>query len=247
MPPPPRTPSERARQIVFAYGGAQKAMLIIGVVFTLVGLCLGGLFGITVPFELQLDFGGPGQAVGVVQSAELDRSSRINGRHPTTITYAFELDGGRLEGSSTTIDERLQRLERGARVPIEYVAGSPSISRVKGTTYGFFGYFGLFPLIFALIGLPMALLARRANQREIRAFTHGEATLGNLLSFELNRSVRVNRRHPWELRWEFFVDDRRFTGELSSLEPGLLDPFAVERPVVLFDPKDPAVNTLWIP
>ena len=246
VPPAPRTPSAAARQIVFAYAGAQRAMIVLGAVFTLLGAGLTIAFGFMVPAELLLDLTGV-PAEGVVTASKLDRNTRINGHHPTDVAFRYDVAGRSYEASSSTTDRRLEGVSRGARVAIVYAPARPGLAKLQGGFLGLMGYAGLFPLLFALVGLPMALLARRSNQREIRAFTRGEPVLGRLLSFDLNRAVRINKRHPWELRWEFHVNGQRYTGSLSSMDRAVLEPYAVEAPVVLYDPAAPAVNTLWIP
>src|SRR5262245_39726212 len=54
-PPPPRTPSQQARQIIFAYQGSQRITLIIGLVFMGIGLVVGLVFGAGAFADIALD------------------------------------------------------------------------------------------------------------------------------------------------------------------------------------------------
>src|SRR5262245_22492439 len=52
IPPAPREPSPRARKLVFGYQGAQGARLLIGLIFTGIGLLITTVFGWGMPTDL---------------------------------------------------------------------------------------------------------------------------------------------------------------------------------------------------
>lgn len=246
VPPPPRVPSPAAKRLVFAYAGGQQALLLIGVIFTLVGTLVGCGLGMGVPVDLAISVAG--QTVdGTVTNVGVDRHVEINGEHPTLVSYRYRAAGQSFTAETSTMNEQAAHLRPGSRVTVEVLRASPGLSRLAGESYSVFGVFGLFPLLFAVIGLPMALHARAANQREIRAYTQGEATIGKLLSFDMDRTVRINRRHPWMLRWEYFVDGHRYTGSLSAMDHDVLAPYATDELAILYDPAEPSTNTLYVP
>ena len=110
-----------------------------------------------------------------------------------------------------------------------------------------FGYGGLFVLLFPVLGLVLAFFAVRSNRREIRAFVHGEPARAKVVFFGPDRSVQINGRNPFRLAWEFRVAERIFSGSLSSMSMLALEDLGkAEEIVVLYDPADPEVNTVWV-
>lgn len=244
IPPAPREPTPRARELIFKYQGAQKGMLLIGVIFALFGgaFCIPFAWG--VPIDLMIATTGA-QRHGRVISTQVDTSISSNGRHPTTIRFFYTtVDGQRFEtessswGSVPAADEP---------VPIQVSSLNPAWARVAGTTRAPFGYGALFVLVFPLVGLLLAGFAVRSNRREIRAFTHGEATEGKVVYFGADRSTRINGRNPFKVDWEFRVGEGIFTGSLSSMRMLALEELGKQETiVVLYDPVDPSINTAWV-
>ena len=110
------------------------------------------------------------------------------------------------------------------------------------------GWFALFLLVFVLVGLLLLVSAVRSNRREIRAFKHGRATVGRVTRFGPDTSVKVNGRHPTVLAWEFDVAGKAYAGSLSHMDGGVLSPLvAGERVPVVYDERDPAANTIYVP
>ena len=110
-----------------------------------------------------------------------------------------------------------------------------------------FGYGALFVLLFPILGLVLAFFAVRSNRREIRAFVHGEPARAKVVFFGADRSVQINGRNPIRLSWEFRVAESIYSGSLSSMSMLALEDLGkAEEIVVLYDPADPAVNTVWV-
>ena len=173
---------------------------------------------------------------------------QINGRNPTLIRFAYTVDGRRYEGESSTLDGTLIGEARPeASIPIQISSVNPQWARVAGSTRSMFGYGGLFVLLFPILGLVLAFFAVRSNRREIRAFVHGEAARAKVVFFGADRSVQINGRNPIRLNWEFRVAESIYSGSLSSMSMLALEDLGkAEEIVVLYDPADPAVNTVWV-
>jgi hypothetical protein len=247
IPPPPREPSPRARDLVFRYQGTQKALLLVGAIFAAVGTAMAIPFCWGLPSDLALAAAGRAQH-GRVLSAELDRSVRINGRNPTAIQFSYSVDGVKYQGQSSTTDRALAAQARpDDSVPIEVSGLNPRWSRVTGSTRSMLGYAGLFVLIFPLVGFLLVGFAARSNRREIRAFVHGQPVKAKRVFAGLDRSTTINGRNPFRVDWEFRVDGSIYSGSISSMSTLALEDFAkAQELTVLYDPADPSVNTLWV-
>jgi hypothetical protein len=248
VPPAPRTPSAHARKLVYRYTGTQFALLLIGVVFLLVGLGFGVGFNWGVWKDAAILLGGR-TTEATIESAELNRNVSINDEHPTTVRYAYEVDGVQYQGSTSVLDPGFGENPTGTRVTIEYAASRHDWSRLQGETASVFGYFGLFALVFPLVGGVLFVTAVRSNRREIRAFSQGTPAVARVTSAGYDHSVKVNGSHPFVVRWEFQAEGGSFTGSLSSMSRDALEEVTGRNPaevVVLYLPGDPATNTLWV-
>jgi len=247
VPPPPREPSPQARELIFRYQGGQQIMLIGGAIFAAFGLMFVIPFCWGLPSDVMIAAGGRAQH-GRVLSRELDRSTKINGQSPTLIRFAYSVDGQRYEAESRTLDSDLIRSAApDTTVPIQVAAVNPRWARVAGTTRSFFGYGALLVLIFPAIGFLLVGLAVRSNRRDIRAFVNGVPVAARVVRFGPDLSTRVNGRHPFQVCWEFRVEERIYSGSLSSMSMLALEDLGkAQELVVLYDPADPSINTAWV-
>ncbi len=245
VPPSPRQPSARARKLVFGYRGSQGAKLILGIVFTLMGLLFTAIFCWGVPVDVYLLAAGK-QVEGAVVGTEVQTHITVNDEHPTLISFTYELDGKLFQGSSSSLDyELIDRAQPGAKLPVEAAGG---FARVKGTTYAAFGYLPMFVLIFPVVGLFFLISTVRSNRREIEAFVNGIPTLARVVYSGQDFSVKVNGRSPFKVAWEFNAQDGKvYKGELTSMDraelDGLID--AQDIPVVYLR-EDPKTNTAYV-
>src|SRR5262249_25199515 len=99
VPPPPRQPSARAKDIVFAYQGSQKVMLLIGAMFLAMGMLFAVIFCWGLPVDIAIALGGR-PTTGTVTSTEVQRNVTVNGRHPSLIHFRYQVNGAWHEGSS---------------------------------------------------------------------------------------------------------------------------------------------------
>jgi len=247
VPPPPREPSPRARELIFRFQGADKVFLLVGVIFTAVGLGLTIPFCWRVPSDLAIAAGGH-ERHGRVLSREEDRSTTINGRHPVVIRFAYSVAGTRYEAQSSTINREVMRAAAADEtIPIQVSGLNPQWARVAGTTRSIFGYFGLLALIFPLLGLLIGGLAVRARRRAIRAFVYGTPATAKVVGFGPDANTRINGRNPFQVSWECRVEERIFSGSLSSMTMLALEDLGkAAELVVLYDPADPSINTAWV-
>lgn len=245
VPPVPRTPSPRAKKLIYSYQGSQFVRLMVGVIFLVVGLPISCLFCVSLPGQLSLDSAHL-TTTGTVVSTKVRRDIKVNNQHPTEIAFTFAgSDGKTYEGKSSTTDP--VTLVAGESVRIEYVESDPTLSRVEGTTYGGFPVWIALTLLFPLIGLLVALGAVRENRREIRAFRDGAPLDGEITFVGLDLSAKINGRHPTKIEWTFESGGKSHKGSLSNMDPALFEGFGFGSKVtVLHDPDNPAVNTLWV-
>lgn len=244
VPPAPRTPSPEARHLVFGYRGKQGVTLVIGGIFLTIGLAFTTLFCWGLPVDIAISLSRK-EASGTILSAERSRNMKIAGRRPTVVRFEYEAGGTRWQGESNSLT--MLPGETGP-VAIEYATMNPAWGRVAGETYSTFGYAGLLSLLFPVLGGALLISAIRSNRREIRAFTNGRPILARVTFRGQDHSTKVNGRHPFLMRWEFRTESGHYHGAISSMK--LLDIKAfgdAEQVVILYDPADPRINTLYVP
>ena len=246
VPPAPRQPSPAAHRLIFEYRGSQALMLWIGAGLLIMGLGFTTLTCWGLPVDLAIAV-GPVRTVGTILSAETNGGLSIGGVHPTHVRYAFESSGTRWEGECDTFG--VAPGQRGS-IRIEHASFSPDWSRVDGETHANSkpGYWALWILVIPGAGAVALALAVRSNRREVRAFTHGRAALARITFRGVDGSVDFNGRHPFLIRWEFRTENGDVhEGSITSMKLLELEPYAEsEELVVLYDPADPRVNTMFV-
>jgi hypothetical protein len=114
-------------------------------------------------------------------------------------------------------------------------------------------------IITAFVGIPFAGLGLlflgggvavtgwryQEAQKQVQVLRAGEAVEGQIVQVEENLYVRVNRRHPWVIRYQFCVAGQNYEGQVNtlnlpspSLQPG-------HRACVLYLPQAPGQNVLY--
>lgn len=246
VPRAPRKPTPFARELIYGYQGGQSALRTIGAIFLLIGAPLAIFLG-GAPFtDLALVLMGQ-PATATVLATSVVTNVEVNGRHPLEIKFQYELSGIQYESASyTTNGDVISAAMIGASVPVEIVPSAPSWSRVKDTTSSKMGYSGLFFLIFPLVGASLLFSAIRSNRREIRAFQNGTPTKGLVVKRAWDTTTKINGKHPFEVSWEFQVDGTTYKGKLSHMNHEILRRAMPDDEVtVLYDARDPKVNTVW--
>lgn len=246
VPPPPREPSARTLQLVHAYAGAQRVQLIIGVVFLLAGSVFSLIFCRGIGVDAALMFAGEPHT-GVVVSSRLRTDIEINGANPHEVTFRFDYGGKPHTAMSTSTSDSFAELEPGDSVPIELLPSSPELARIKGATSSSFGLTAAFVLLFPVAGFILTVKVVLENQREIRAHRVGVPIMATVVSRGLDTSTSVNEKHPFTITWELLVNGKRYTGKLSHMDESMLADLGLNGEiVVLYDPKNPRVNTAYI-
>jgi hypothetical protein len=248
VPPAPRQPSQRARDLVYAYTGAQGVIRLLGGIFLAVGLLVSSIFCWALPIDIALAFTGE-PSTGTVLRTEIQTSVEVNGAHPILIHYRYRVGSETFEGSSPTLDAALLvRAQPGASVKLEVLPFAPSLSRIEGETYSPFGYFVVFVLLFPVIGGGLFISATRSNMREIRAFSRGNPKIARVTYMGPDTTTRVNGRNPFKIEWQHVENGATYKGSISHMEmSALADLPAAGEIVILVDPADPSSSTVWVP
>lgn len=247
VPPPPRKPSPFAEVLIHNYQGTQSALRTIGIIFLVIGIPLSIFIGQGALTDVALGLWGK-PADATITNTEWLTHVEVNGRNPLEITYRYEIHGETYNESSYTTDFSVsQTMTKGASVPIEILAGAPSWSRIQGTTATKMGLGMLMFFLFPLIGAGMFGWAYRSNRREIRAFRDGIAARGLIVKRGFDQSTEINGENPFEIVWEFQIDGTNYKGKLSHMDASIINrAFPDDEVTVLYDPRNPKINTVWV-
>jgi hypothetical protein len=249
VPTRPRKASPEAARLLFSQQGGAFVLWLLGGIFTLIGVIMSVIFLWGIPVDLAIVFTGREVEASVLNTKErTDVTITVNRVRQDfyEIEYEYELNGERHRTTSSTIDKAsIEAALQGRPVTVEVAGINPSWSRIKGSTYNFFGYIPLFVLLFPMIGISLLLVTIIGSRRRRRVFTNGSPVLAKVVSAELDRMVRINRRHPFKVSWGFEHKGARYQGSLSAMD-GLQHIAQGQEVVVLFDPERPATNTLYL-
>lgn len=128
----------------------------------------------------------------------------INKRKVYKYEYSFEDEFG--EGFTGISYSNNSSLSQGKKVLIEFPNNNPDISRIKGMTRGKIGLFGLFPLIFPLIGVFFMFFGIKKGLKANRLLTIGFLTEGKLIDKQIT-NTRVNNKPVIKLTFKFHARD----------------------------------------
>jgi hypothetical protein len=167
-PPPPRNVPQRAVwHILFSDAWAVSSLIfsLLGLIFTVVGiplavslvalfvgipftgiglLFLGGGIGIMVwryrVSDRTVNLLQEGDAgVGDIVSVSMNYQLTINGRHPWTVEYDYEVDGALYGGKVTTLSTPDLSQQSGSPVYVLYMPDDPAQSTIYPSPYGYYG------------------------------------------------------------------------------------------------------------
>ncbi len=128
-----------------------------------------------------------------------------------------------------------------------------------GAIFTFVGLILTLGIITAFVGIPFAGLGLlllvggggvvvwryQAAQQTVEVLRGGTAVEGQIVQVEENVQVRVNRRHPWVIRYTFRVGGRAYAGQVSTLNmPGTRLQVG-HRACILYLPNAPEQNVLY--
>lgn len=242
----PRTvPPEFARAAKAEAG--PLAMVWFGVLFAAFGLLLGAFFlPWRLPVDLRLQFPDARTTPGRVVAVE-PTSLTINKRRVMEYRFEFAPEGN---ASGTGLCYTTgRRWEPGADVVVRYAPERPTWACPEGARSSRSGAFGLFVLIFPLVGTAAALGVLVARRRAMRLLREGETAEFRVTALAAT-NVRINHRTQYEVTLE--RADR--PGEpLVVVRRSQLAPLAFARErlqsrqpfYVLLDPRRPK-GMLWL-
>ncbi|MHC4397602.1 MAG: DUF3592 domain-containing protein [Planctomycetota bacterium] len=163
-------------------------------------------------------------------------SSHYKDTHVYAIHYAFTAaDGKEYKGLSYITGKQF---EQGQKVTIEYPQGKPQTSRIKGMRQKPVGFFGIFPVLFPLIGLLLITGGIRKGLKANQLLALGEQTTGRLKSKE-KTNKQVDKEPVYKLTFEFNTPEgMTFETVVKTHETGKLEDQAEEP--LLYDPMRPS-------
>jgi len=176
--------------------------------------------------------------IGIVESVQSINASENDVQiYEVKYSYFDDLRRQHAGASYTTGD-----LGIGARVTVEYVSASPSISRVEGMRREIFGPWAVFPIIFPLVGLGFLYSGIRYGIKANRLLSQGRIAFGKLISTE-GTGTSINNRPVLKLTFTFTANDGLdWEVTAKTHEPEDLRD-EVEEPL-LYDPDDPSYAVL---
>jgi hypothetical protein len=244
VPKAPRVVTPGARGLVVGLGPAGVLMILIGAIFSAIGSTMVYALCATLPGDLALAVASQ-TTDGTITSVSTVSNVSVNHVHPRAFAFDYRVDGAEYHATSSSMNAPGLRL--GASASVEYLSFAPDVARLTGTMRTAGGWALLFPILFPTVGFLVFIAPIRRYLRARRAFVHGTPVLGAVVSFGPDRSTRVNGRNPTQLLWTFTVGGASYRGSISTMTPMLLGERVPGAPVViLHDPANPAVNTLWV-
>ncbi len=204
---------------------------------------LGWFFLPFADFEGLYRFRGPLETAEGTVVASREANLSINDTPVYGQDYRFVgPDGVERKGTSYATGEQLPP---GTRVTIEFPAGRPEISRIRGMRRGKFpieGWVGVLVLgalvVFVGIGLGFLVTGLRRGLRANRLLAAGELALGRLKSREAT-STQINNRTVWKFTFEFEDSGGRTHEAMARthLAENLSD---AAGEYLVYDPLDPS-------
>jgi hypothetical protein len=184
------------------------------------------------------------EADGRVTDLERSRSSSSSGGSSTTYRPVVEFTtatGKHIEFVSS-VGSSPPSYRVGEAVKVLYHPADPQRARIKSFFQLWFGFLIVFALglVFATIGLGMIFVRRRGKVRAEWLRQHGRRMKTAFKGVELNQSLRVNGRSPYQIVSQF-SDPASHTVRLFQSENIWFDPSEYikgEAIDVLVDPND---------
>jgi hypothetical protein len=179
-----------------------KALKLISGVFTAVGMgmLVGSLFALA---DTRGFISRAVEAEGQVIALDRSRSSSRSGSSSTTYRPVVEFTSGtgkRIEFTSS-VGSNPPSHRVGEAVTVLYNPADPYSARIKSFFQLWFGFLIVFflGLVFAVIGLTMIFVRTRGRKRAEWLHQHGRRVKTSFTGVELNDSVRVNGRSPYQI------------------------------------------------
>jgi hypothetical protein len=128
-----------------------------------------------------------------------------------------------------------------------------------GVIFGLVGAGLTLAIITAFVGVPFLLLGliflvaalligRRRYHRArqvVKVLRVGESTQGQIVDVHQDYAVRVNRRHPWVIRYQFRVNGQDYKGDVRTLNPVGASMQTGTPVCILYLPDAPQWNSIY--
>jgi hypothetical protein len=218
-----------------------KVLKIISVLFSTIGL---GMLAVSVfIFSNTSSFIGRAvEADGEVIDLDRSRSSSSSSTTYRPVVAFTTATGKRVEFTSS-VGSSPPSHRVGERVKVLYQPADPQSARLKSFFHLWFGFLIVFALglVFAAIGLTMIFVRARGRKRSAWLHRHGRRVKTAYKGVELNQSLRVNGRSPYQIISQS-PDPASNTVRVFESENIWFDPseyIKTETIDVLVDPNDP--------
>ncbi len=201
------------------------------------GMIFYWVFAANADFESLYFLGELETARGVVTSVET-LNIEVNDRTVRKIGYKFTVAAVKRDGVSySTTDNH----SVGGKTTIEYPLGDPDRSRIKGGTSSPLPIWGIFVVIFPLVGMIFFTIGFRRGRRVCRLLVEGTPAAGELVGRE-KTDTEINNRPVIRFHYEFPANDGNIYAATASTHN--VDTLADERQPLLYDPRNPGDATL---
>ena len=239
----------------YTFGQAMKTQLLpllFGVIFGGVGLFITTIFiliGGAPWVDWQLDSSSVSPIDAQVENIYLEQNMHVNGQNPTAIQYRFEINGKIYRGKSRTLDSKLiESATKNKTVQVLHLPENPTVNKICGTDYSFFGYFCLLPMAFAVVGGAIFLFGLVRARTRYRMVHDGVMTTGRVTEVTTNPYVRSNRQHQLVVSYEFTTSTHENLHNVyHTFDYGKYGSLSVGNEVpVIYDEFFPTRNTLLL-
>jgi hypothetical protein len=130
---------------------------------------------------------------------------------------------------------------------------------ILGVIFSFVGAGLSFAIVTAFVGVPFLLIGlvflvvalavgtwRYDHARKVvNVLRTGESTQGQIIDVQKDYSVRVNRQHPWVIRYQFQVNGRDYEGNVRTLNPVGASLQTGKMVWILYLPNAPQWNSMY--
>lgn len=176
-------------------------------------------------------------APGVVAATE-KLSFKVNKRSVHRVDYRFTVGGVERSGTSYTTDGGLGPK---SKTTIEYPAGNPDVSRIRGAGSAPMPIWVLFVTIFPLVGLIFMSVGFRRGRGAARLLADGMPAVGTRVREEAT-NVKINNRTVMKYFYEFPAADGNVYEATASTH--LTETLAAAQQPLLYNPANPGDATL---
>jgi hypothetical protein len=100
-------------------------------------------------------------------------------------------------------------------------------------------------LIFLVVALGVGTWPYYRARQVVNVLRIGESTQGQIIDVQKDYSVRVNRQHPWVIRYQFQVNGQNYEGNVRTLNPVGASLQTGKTVCILYLPNAPQWNSIY--